>query len=1250
MIFLSRKAVCFILLHFLLFAVNGQGIKISAGSEQAVLLKENAATGKELVFLTPSLILDTVKVSGQTYFTVHSRGMGKDDLPGQPFLPVFHQLISLRNIKNFHFVIESDTLLSLPVPAVPLLPIPQPVLTGAESSSPLFTADIRTYQRDAWYPDSACVTMIKQGTLSGEPIGLLTIRPVYYNPVQGTLRIIRKIRIQPEEGFTPSEGAKSAPINKMLQHKVLYLGQQLKDTMTRMPISYVILADTMFRQVLQPFIKWKKQIGYHITVVYKGENGVGNTAEAMHEKLREIFMNSSADNPPPTYLLICGDHEVIPAFYGKTSGHLTDLYYAEYDGNNDYLPEVYYGRMSARTPEQLKNQLDKTIEYEKCLLPSTEYLDTAMLIAGVDYTYAPTYGNGQINYASANYFNSSNGVNAHLFLHPESGSLRDSILKLMNRGVGFINYTGHGEDDRWMNPNITTTDLDSLKNWHKYPVVITNGCRTNAFGYEQSFGEALLRPAGRGAVGHIGGTNDTYWDEDYYWAVGVGTISAHPEYESTSPGAFDRLFHTHGEDITEWYTTLGQIIFAGNLAVMESGSSRTRYYWEVYHLLGDPSLPVYLRKPEPQACLYPESLPEGINSLTLPAEPDAYASLSLNGEPLDATTTGKQGLASFSFEPLHAGDTVTLFVSKPNRKPVIAGIPVTSLSGACIVYTGDTLNELQSVSYNHRAERGEVLSMGIRIKNIGKSEAANLKLTLHSNDSLLRVIDSVLVINSIMAGQELFSDTGFRIKVSDIVPNKHAVLMHLTASATAGSWTSLFPLTLYAPKPEICRIIYDDSQTGNGNYSPDPGEHFFLNVLVTNTGNSLMNSWPFAVAALNDGVTLLSQTITVQSLASGDSALLTTGGVVHESLSGGDSVQLKVSSDVDGYPAEKTLTLFTGGISDNYESGSLHHLPYVMGGDSDWMPDTWMPYEGRYCARSGVTGDSKSSVMQIRVFYPENGKIAFAYRVSSESGYDFFDFLMDEEKVLRRSGTIPWTSASWPVSQGWHTFTWKYSKDNNTSRGKDAAWIDNLLMVPAITDTTANLRLAEILRPAKDSSWGEFVRPLIRILNRSQVPVSNPTVYISINNGDPMMAVAELELLPGNSYDFEFPQPVELTVAGDYLLTAWLSHPRDAFPQDDTLQVTFRRTGITPPPDTTPFTLWPVPVSQVLYVSTSGLNEKLLFRIISITGRTILEGNLRENCLSYPIYVANLPNGIYLLRLNTSQGKTLKNKYFVVQH
>ena len=40
-----------------------------------------------------------------------------------------------------------------------------------------------------------------------------------------------------------------------------------------------------------------------------------------------------------------------------------------------------------------------------------------VLVAGVDASMAPTYGNGQINYATDNYFNISNGINTHTYLY-----------------------------------------------------------------------------------------------------------------------------------------------------------------------------------------------------------------------------------------------------------------------------------------------------------------------------------------------------------------------------------------------------------------------------------------------------------------------------------------------------------------------------------------------------------------------------------------------------------------------------------------------------------------------------------------------------------------------------------------------------------------------------------------------------------------------------------------------------------------
>ena len=169
--------------------------------------------------------------------------------------------------------------------------------------------------------------------------------------------------------------------------------------------------------------------------------------------------------------------------------------------------------------------------------------------------------------------------------------------------------------------------------------MIGNACSTNAFQLGECLGEALVRAEGKGALGYIGCTDESYWDEDYYWAVGIGPIKANPTYEETGLGMYDRAFHDNGEPETDWYTTQGQMMYAGNLAVTESNSIRSKYYWEIYTLLGDPSLMVYFSVPDPMVVTVPDILPVGIYNLHFQCEQNAYAALSIDGKLLDATYT-----------------------------------------------------------------------------------------------------------------------------------------------------------------------------------------------------------------------------------------------------------------------------------------------------------------------------------------------------------------------------------------------------------------------------------------------------------------------------------------------------------------------------------------------------------------------------------------------------------------------------------
>ena len=134
------------------------------------------------------------------------------------------------------------------------------------------------------------------------------------------------------------------------------------------------------------------------STAYTSDPVVGNTTLSIKSFIQNFYDNASINNPAPTYLLLVGDIDQVPSF--QASGHVSDMYYCEFDGNGDFYPEMYYGRFSASSVLDVEVQVAKTLTHEQYTFNDPAFLDEILLVAGVDASFAPTYGNGQINYAS----------------------------------------------------------------------------------------------------------------------------------------------------------------------------------------------------------------------------------------------------------------------------------------------------------------------------------------------------------------------------------------------------------------------------------------------------------------------------------------------------------------------------------------------------------------------------------------------------------------------------------------------------------------------------------------------------------------------------------------------------------------------------------------------------------------------------------------------------------------------------------
>ena len=96
-------------------------------------------------------------------------------------------------------------------------------------------------------------------------------------------------------------------------------------------------------------------------------------------------------------------------------------------------------------------------------------------------------------------------------------------------------------------------------------------------------------------------------------------ISGGASYSGTGLGAYDSWMHENGEHQDDWFITQAQILHAGNLAVTEAGGAE-EYYWEIYHLMGDPSLMPYVGIPTTINVSHNSIIPTGATTFVVNSE------------------------------------------------------------------------------------------------------------------------------------------------------------------------------------------------------------------------------------------------------------------------------------------------------------------------------------------------------------------------------------------------------------------------------------------------------------------------------------------------------------------------------------------------------------------------------------------------------------------------------------------------------
>jgi hypothetical protein len=559
--------------------------------------------------------------------------------PGDPELPVYSRLVTLPQSADYKIKITEIRTEQINLPSKRIRgkvwPAQESSVKRELREKPPFRINRDTYSRRNMIT-SDTVSISPAGKMRNISLSNLIISPVHYNPGKNLMEVIKTMKIEIIFNHPLSEvksgSEESAMFNQSLSKGIIDLTGELVTGYTDKPIGMIILTDTAFNKQLKPFIQWKTQKGFNVKTIYRGKNLAGESYTEIRNTIKNIYDSATESNPAPYYLLIVGDVDKVPYYGEGTSGNITDMYYGEFDGSGDYIPEMYIGRIPVKDTGEVRTVVNKIVQYEKFGFETpNKFYSTALATTGYDPDRIK-YMNGQVKYAVENYFTAINNIEERHFYHYSDANFqqnyqqrKDTIISLLNKkGISFINYSGHGEASGWLMTSevkFNTRDTGSLHNRNMYPLIISNACQTAKFNESASFGNRMVLARNKGAIAFIGCSNDSYWDEDYFWAVGLGRITDNPVFSEKGPGIYDRLFHTHNELQSDWFYTLGQINYAGNLSVSSGTSSRKKYYWETYNVIGDPSLIPIIGKPQPFSFSIPDTLPNGIRSFSLQAEP-----------------------------------------------------------------------------------------------------------------------------------------------------------------------------------------------------------------------------------------------------------------------------------------------------------------------------------------------------------------------------------------------------------------------------------------------------------------------------------------------------------------------------------------------------------------------------------------------------------------------------------------------------
>ena len=924
----------------------------------------------------------------------------------------------------------------------------------------------KCYKMDAFFPlteavnsEAFCIRDVRGTTVQ--------FFPFQYNPVQKQLKVFTEITVKVKFTQQPSENEITASYEKIDEFENIYrrmfINYGSKTRYTQLqdghPGRMLIICKDAYASAMTDFVNWKREKGIETEMVLIST--VGNTATSVQTYITNYF-NSHSDL---AYILLVGDAADVATSnftsgsgWSATSGD-SDNKYAYLVGNDDYA-DVFIGRFSGESVDNIQNMVRKVILYEKELTTSDTWLTNAY--GSASSQGGGTSGHNQGNGAESDMVHMGNiqtdletyGYTVTRVNESTSNGIA-ATSTAFNNGMGLACYVGHGDTQEWVNTGFNNTNVNALTNENELPFIISVACVNGDFNGNTCFAEAWLRASKNGnptgALAFLGSTINQDWNPP---------MTAQDEM-------IDIITESLDGNIKR---TIGGIAFNGYFRMIQDhpisastgNGPGTALAWTIF---GDPSTMFRSTTPQEMIVSHPSVLTVGQNAIDVAS--DAEETLiaitrEVNGEiVILGFGYADNGSATINIsgidEPCTVKITATAYNKVTYQTEILAIVP----EGPYVVNGGYTINDSEG-NNNGQADYNETIKFNHTLNNVGVATANNVSMSISSSSEYITITDESESFGDIAAEASVTKNDAYTMSILNGVADQTNIEIAYTITAdNCDTRSGSIYVTANAPAPTIAFVGINDTENGNGNNLLDAGETAKLIFSLTNNGHATLETGTATITVNNENVTLISDEAQFDAIAAGESQNIEFEISIADNVSLGTNTCFAVQTD-GTYNASTDACLTIGLQIEDWENNNFTTYAWTNASNRPWTIVSTGAYAGQYCAKSGNIGNSAKSELTITIDVLANDNVEFYKKVSCEDlsyGYywDFLAFYIDGNMMEQWAGTSDnWSLQSYPVTAGTHTLKWSYEKDYSTIGGSDCAWIDNIKL-PAHNNTVSSI-------------------------------------------------------------------------------------------------------------------------------------------------------------------------------------------------